>query len=87
MDRESSRWASIRPGTEGVDSSSLSIRFTSEEIERLAELNGLHIPAEDFAPLAELLTAHCAFVEPLLRRDLSEMSPALVFDPRWRDRP
>jgi hypothetical protein len=56
-----------------------------EDVERLARWAGAHIPAEDVAPLAEALSAHLDFVEPLLRADLSAAQPPLTLDPRWRD--
>lgn len=60
-------------------------RFTPEDVERLAELVGLRLPPEDLAALAESLSAHCALVEPLLRLELPDADPALVFDPRWHE--
>jgi hypothetical protein len=58
---------------------------SSEDVERLAGWAGVRIPAEDVEPLAEALFAHLAFVEPLLRADLSAAQPALTLDPRWSD--
>jgi hypothetical protein len=54
---------------------------TPADVERLAALVGLRIPAEDLEPLAQSLAAHAALVAPLLRRDLSDVEPALRFDP------
>ena len=56
-------------------------RVTAEDIEHLAALAGFHFPEEDLEPLAEALAAHLQHVEPLLRRDLSAVEPALHFDP------
>ena len=56
-------------------------RVTAEDIEHLAALAGLHFPEEDLEPLAEAFAAHLQHVEPLLRRDLSAVEPALRFDP------
>jgi Asp-tRNA(Asn)/Glu-tRNA(Gln) amidotransferase C subunit len=60
-------------------------RASAEDVERLARAAGVRIPDEDVAPLAEALSAHLEFVEPLLRADLSDAQPALTLDPRWRD--
>lgn len=56
-------------------------RVTPEDVERLGALVGLRFPDEDLELLAESLVAHLQFVEPLLRRDLSAVEPALRFDP------
>jgi Asp-tRNA(Asn)/Glu-tRNA(Gln) amidotransferase C subunit len=53
---------------------------TAEDIEHLADIAGLSVPAEDLQPLAEALAAHLEFVEPLLRRDLSAFEPVLRFE-------
>ena len=55
--------------------------MTVEDIEHLAALAGFHFPEEDLEPLAEALGAHLQHVEPLLRRDLSAVEPAVRFDP------
>jgi hypothetical protein len=60
-------------------------RVSCEDVERLARWAGARIPAADVAPLAEALSAHLDFVEPLLRVDLSAAQPPLTLDPRWRD--
>ena len=54
---------------------------TPAEVERLAALVGLRPPPEDLEPLARSLSAHAELVEPLLRRDLSDVEPALCFCP------
>ena len=59
--------------------------FSEEEVARLAALAGLPVPHEDLQPLAEALSAHAAFVEPLLRAELPAGDPMLRFDQRWRD--
>lgn len=63
----------------------MAIEFSSEEVKRAAEIVGVRVLPEDLAAVTEALAAHYAFVEPLLRRDLSDVDPALTFDPRWRD--
>ena len=52
---------------------------TPAEVERLAALVGLRLPAEDVEPLARSLAAHAELVAPLLRLDLSDVEPALRF--------
>ena len=59
--------------------------FSEEEVARLAALAGLRVPDEDLRPLADALTAHAEFVEPLLRAELPAGDTMLRFDPRWRD--
>ena len=54
---------------------------TAAEVERLAALVGLRLPPEDVEPLARSLAAHAELVAPLLRRDLSDVEPALRFRP------
>ena len=60
-------------------------QFGEEEVARLAALAGLPVPDEDLRPLAEALSAHADFVEPLLRAELPAGDPMLRFDPRWHD--
>ena len=60
-------------------------RVTAEDIEHLAAFAGCTFPEEDLEPLAEALAAHLQHVEPLLRRDLSAVEPALRFDPGAHD--
>jgi hypothetical protein len=53
-----------------------------EDVEQLAAIADIVIPDEDLEPLAAALEAHLQFVEPLLRRDLSAVPPAVRFDPK-----
>lgn len=55
------------------------------DVARLAEMSGLHLPDEDLFALAEALSGHLDFVDPLLRADLDDANPALTLDPRWRE--
>jgi hypothetical protein len=59
-------------------------RFTPADVDLLARIAGLRVPDEDLPILAEALTAHHAFVEPLLHAELDDTAPALTHDPRWR---
>ncbi len=54
---------------------------TAADVEKLAALVELRLPPEDVEPLARSLAAHAELVAPLLRRDLSEVEPALSFQP------
>jgi len=60
-------------------------RLSPEDVERIAGLAGVRVVPQDLEALAAALASHAAFVEPLLRLDLSAAQPALAFDPRWRD--
>jgi hypothetical protein len=61
------------------------VRFSPDDVERLASWAGVPIPAADLGPLAEALTAHLAFVDPLLEANPSGDQPPMTLDPRWRD--
>jgi Asp-tRNA(Asn)/Glu-tRNA(Gln) amidotransferase C subunit len=54
---------------------------TPEDVDRLAALARLSLPPEDLEPLARSLAAHLELVDPLLHLDLSDVEPALRFDP------
>lgn len=58
---------------------------TPADVASLATLVGLRVPGRDLDALARALTAHLAFVDPLLAAELEEASPALTHDPRWRE--
>ena len=59
--------------------------FTPEEISVMAARAGLVIPEDDLVPVARALNAHMKRVEPLMALELSDVEPAALFDPRWRD--
>lgn len=59
--------------------------LSPEEVDKLADLAGLTIPAEDLDYVAAALVAHHEFVAPLLESDLADGDSAITFDPRWRD--
>ncbi|MDQ6949928.1 MAG: hypothetical protein M3256_27685 [Actinomycetota bacterium] len=54
-----------------------------ETVELLARLAGFAVPPEDIAPLAAALSDQLASIELLDRMDLTDVNPALEFDPRW----
>jgi hypothetical protein len=56
-----------------------------ETIEVLAQLTGLPIAAEDIPPLVTALGDQLAAFETLEAVDLTDVNPALEFDPRWQD--
>jgi hypothetical protein len=61
------------------------VRFSPDDVERLASWARLSIPVADRGPLAETLAAHLAFVEPLLEANDSDDQLPVTLDPRWRD--
>jgi hypothetical protein len=52
-------------------------------IETLAVLLGLAVPAEETLPLADAVSGQIASVQSLENLDLTDIMPALEFDPRW----
>jgi Asp-tRNA(Asn)/Glu-tRNA(Gln) amidotransferase A subunit family amidase len=52
--------------------------LTPADVVRLAEASGLRVPDEDLEPVADALTAHLAFVEPMLRADLPDVKDVLA---------
>jgi hypothetical protein len=56
-----------------------------ETIEVLARLTGLPITAEDISPLVTALGDQLAAFETLEGVDLTDVNPAVEFDPRWQD--
>jgi hypothetical protein len=56
----------------------------AETIQTLARLQGIEIEAAHLEPLAAALTAHLAAVAALHDYyDVTEVEPALTFDPLW----
>ena len=58
-------------------------RIAPETIETLVHLAGFTIPPEDIPLLAEALRDQLASIDRLDRLDLTDVNPALEFDPRW----
>lgn len=52
-------------------------------IEALADLLGLAVPVEESLPLADAVRGQLASVQSLEDIDLTDIMPALEFDPRW----
>ena len=52
-------------------------------IEALADLLGLAVPTEETIFLADAVRAQIASVQSLEHLDLTDIMPALEFDPRW----
>jgi len=52
-------------------------------IEALADLLGLAVPVEEWLPLADAVRGQLASVQSLQDIDLTDIMPALEFDPRW----
>jgi hypothetical protein len=54
-----------------------------ELVEALAVLLGLDIPVENIPELGEAVRDQLASVQSLEELDLTDIMPALEFDPRW----
>jgi Asp-tRNA(Asn)/Glu-tRNA(Gln) amidotransferase C subunit len=54
-------------------------------LELLAHIAGIDVPDEDAAGLADALRNQLASIELIDRLDLTDVQPALRFDPRWDD--
>jgi hypothetical protein len=54
-------------------------------VKELGRLIGLALPDEDLQPLAEALAEQSQLLRRLPAGDLAEVTPALLFDPRWHD--
>lgn len=54
-------------------------------IELLARLGGFPLPPEDVEALATALRSQLASIEALDELDVTDVNPALEFDPRWND--
>jgi hypothetical protein len=59
--------------------------LSPETLELIAQLAGITLPPEDIAALAGALRNQLAAIELIDRLDLSDVQPALGFDPRWDD--
>jgi len=59
------------------------LRLTLADVVLLAELAGLRVPDQDLEHLAEALSAHRLFVEPMLAADVRDSPSELVT--RWHD--
>jgi hypothetical protein len=59
------------------------VRLTPADVVLLAALAGLRIPDRDLESLAESLSAHRSFVEPMLAADVDDTRSELVT--RWDD--
>jgi hypothetical protein len=55
----------------------------STTIEAMARLLGLAIPPAEIATLAASVRDQLASIESLEQLDLTDIAPALEFDPRW----
>jgi Asp-tRNA(Asn)/Glu-tRNA(Gln) amidotransferase C subunit len=59
--------------------------ITPEELQTIAHVFGFPLPAEDIDRLSTALRDQLAAVESLAALDLTDVQPALQFDPRWHD--
>jgi hypothetical protein len=61
--------------------------ISRETLDLLARIVGIEVPDADAADLAEAFRSQLASMEQIDRLDLTDVQPALRFDPRWDDRP
>lgn len=54
-------------------------------VEALALLLGLDVPRENIPELSDAVRAQLASVQSLEQLDLTDIMPALEFDPRWEE--
>ena len=59
--------------------------LSPETVQALAEAVGLALPPEDIDPLVIALTDQLASIAQLDQLDLTNVDPAVRFDPRWGD--
>jgi hypothetical protein len=59
--------------------------LSPETLELIAQLAGITLPPEDIDGLAGALRNQLAAIELIDRLDLSDVQPALGFNPRWDD--
>jgi Asp-tRNA(Asn)/Glu-tRNA(Gln) amidotransferase C subunit len=59
--------------------------ISRETLELLAQIAGIQVPEDDAAGLTEALRNQLASIELIDRLDLTDVQPALWFDPRWDD--
>ena len=57
--------------------------MTHEEVQLLAKLQGVHIPAEDLDGLTGAFAAHLESLAALDQSDYADGEPIVHFDPRW----
>ena len=72
-----------REGEVSYITSTVGDRIAFETIETLVSLAGFTVPPEDIPLLADALRDQLASIERLDRLDLTDVNPALEFDPRW----
>ena len=59
------------------------VSLDPEILKLLVQLIGLTIPPDDRTPLASLLYGQLTVIASLDELDLTDVTPALEFDPRW----
>jgi len=57
---------------------------TQRDLELLVLVAGLRVPPEDLKPLLAAFKSHLEMVKRLDAIDVSDVDPAVRFDPRWR---
>ena len=59
--------------------------ISRETLDLLARIVGIEVPEGDAADLADALRSQLASMDKIDRLDLTDVQPALRFDPRWND--
>jgi hypothetical protein len=67
----------------GYVKSSAGTEIPAETIEAMAQLLGLAIPPQEVSTLAASVRDQFDSIEPLEALDLTDIMPAIEFDPRW----
>ncbi|MBJ7600912.1 MAG: hypothetical protein DLM67_23360 [Candidatus Nephthysia bennettiae] len=72
------------PGRSYVRETGDGERITPETTRLLAALAGFAVPDEDIELLAAALSSQLRSIATLDELDLTDVNPAVEFDPRWR---
>jgi hypothetical protein len=67
----------------GYVKSSAGTEIPRQTIEAMARLLGLAIPPQELSPLAASVRDQFDSIMPLETLDLTDIMPAIEFDPRW----
>jgi Asp-tRNA(Asn)/Glu-tRNA(Gln) amidotransferase C subunit len=72
------------PGRSYIREAADAERITPETMRLLAALAGFAVPDEDVELLAAALSSQLRSIAALDELDLTDVNPAVEFDPRWR---
>lgn len=82
-DTNNRRWEMSEEVAVSYIKSTTGHRIDGETIETLVRLAGFTVPPEDVSRLADALRDQLASMEQLDQLNLTDVNPALEFDPRW----